>query len=197
MEQYKTCPDCGQTKPFSSFHNNRKTKDKKATYCKICLNLRGKSYRLQNPERVKETNKTSKAKSADKARQTKKLWREKNREAINAQKRAKRAANPEHYRQLAKKQYAKSKESALNSAARRQARIKSCKTFVITAKEIALLRASVCFYCGAKDQIELDHVVPISRMGDHGIGNLVPACLPCNRSKGDLFITEWQFKLKR
>jgi 5-methylcytosine-specific restriction endonuclease McrA len=45
-----------------------------------------------------------------------------------------------------------------------------------------------CVYCAARlDQhnATLDHVVPLARGGAHDPGNLVVACAPCNRLKGD------------
>jgi 5-methylcytosine-specific restriction endonuclease McrA len=53
-----------------------------------------------------------------------------------------------------------------------------------------------CYYCdkklaftnygvpGAKGAWEVDHRKPRSRGGSNRIGNLVPSCIPCNRSKG-------------
>ena len=46
-----------------------------------------------------------------------------------------------------------------------------------------------CVYCAMHlDQrtATLDHVVPLARGGAHDPGNLVVACAPCNRLKGDL-----------
>ena len=46
-----------------------------------------------------------------------------------------------------------------------------------------------CVYCATRlDQrtATLDHVIPVARGGAHDIGNLVSACAPCNRLKGDL-----------
>ena len=197
MNQYKTCLDCKQVKSFDEFHNNKKIKDGKAQYCKPCLLARGKSYRNANPEKVKETNRISKNKNKTKASITRKVWRDKNKEKINAQKRKLRLEKPEHYRQLARKQYAKNPESALNNAVKRYARLKSVKTYAITSKELRQLRQKNCHYCGSKKQIELDHVIPINRNGTHGIGNLVPACRKCNRSKSESFIMEWRIRLKR
>jgi len=45
-----------------------------------------------------------------------------------------------------------------------------------------------CVYCSTRlDQqtATLDHVVPLARGGAHDPGNLVVACGPCNRLKGD------------
>ena len=46
-----------------------------------------------------------------------------------------------------------------------------------------------CVYCGTcleLDSATLDHVYPVSRGGPHVLGNLVAACGPCNRLKGDM-----------
>ncbi len=51
-----------------------------------------------------------------------------------------------------------------------------------------------CRYCGERGKaLECDHVVPVSRGGDHSDENLVTACLPCNRAKRDKIVTiaEW------
>lgn len=42
-----------------------------------------------------------------------------------------------------------------------------------------------CAYCGVKpDKLEMDHIIPLSRGGQHTKSNIVPACFNCNRSKG-------------
>lgn len=60
-----------------------------------------------------------------------------------------------------------------------------------------------CWHCGIKLSFknygkigekaawEVDHSNPLSRGGTDHLNNLVPACIPCNRSKGDL--TSWEF----
>lgn len=44
-----------------------------------------------------------------------------------------------------------------------------------------------CVYCGSPRQLVMDHAVPISRvaLGEHRLGNLVPACKSCNAAKAD------------
>jgi len=46
---------------------------------------------------------------------------------------------------------------------------------------------------GARAAWEVDHSVPLSRGGSERFRNLVPACIPCNRSKGDLTSREFRF----
>jgi 5-methylcytosine-specific restriction endonuclease McrA len=51
-----------------------------------------------------------------------------------------------------------------------------------------------CVYCGQSleaDLATLDHVYPVARGGAHTPGNLVTACAPCNRRKGDMLPHEF------
>lgn len=40
-----------------------------------------------------------------------------------------------------------------------------------------------CAYCGRNGDLEVEHVVPISKGGQHHLGNIVPACHSCNSNK--------------
>lgn len=42
-----------------------------------------------------------------------------------------------------------------------------------------------CAYCDAEGDLVMDHVIPINRtaLGEHRLGNLVPACRTCNATK--------------
>ena len=52
------------------------------------------------------------------------------------------------------------------------------------AEKIGLF-AGCCAYCGRSDRsLTVDHVVAIALGGDNSVGNIVPACMPCNRAKG-------------
>lgn len=48
----------------------------------------------------------------------------------------------------------------------------------------------LCAYCGAPAE-EMDHLVPISKGGDHTAENVVPACFSCNRSKSGKWPDDW------
>lgn len=50
-----------------------------------------------------------------------------------------------------------------------------------------------CTYCGTRgSKLECDHIVPIARGGSNEPDNLTTACRPCNRSKRDKLLEEWQ-----
>jgi 5-methylcytosine-specific restriction protein A len=45
----------------------------------------------------------------------------------------------------------------------------------------------ICYYCGKKfsaKELTLDHIVPLARGGTTTPGNVVAACLACNKDKG-------------
>ena len=51
---------------------------------------------------------------------------------------------------------------------------------------LALRDGYKCHYCGNKTiDLEIDHVIPLSKGGSNKQGNLVLACQKCNREKGD------------
>ena len=59
-------------------------------------------------------------------------------------------------------------------------------------KKVALSRQNIfkrdsfrCVYCGTRDHLTLDHVIPRSRGGRESWHNLVTACQRCNTIKGD------------
>lgn len=50
----------------------------------------------------------------------------------------------------------------------------------------------VCLYCGEKENLVTDHLVPRSRGGKEIPENLFKSCIPCNSSKKDRLPSEWR-----
>jgi 5-methylcytosine-specific restriction endonuclease McrA len=48
-----------------------------------------------------------------------------------------------------------------------------------------------CAYCGADGDLHIEHFIPISKGGPHAIGNIIPACKPCNFAKYNHDPEEW------
>lgn len=112
-----------------------------------------------------------------------------------------REANPERYRAL-QNQWAERNRDQTRAAQRRwrerypernvaksqrRRALKAEAAGTHTAQEFAALceqLAHQCFYCGAREKLTVDHVVPLSRGGSHYIDNIVPACQRCNSRKG-------------
>jgi 5-methylcytosine-specific restriction endonuclease McrA len=65
---------------------------------------------------------------------------------------------------------------------------------VSEADWLALVRRfdGKCAYCEVRAPLTQDHVVPVSRGGQHAIGNVVPACRSCNAKKKHRLLVEWR-----
>ncbi len=70
-------------------------------------------------------------------------------------------------------------------------------------KRVALSRVNIykrdgyaCVYCGNKDNLTLDHVIPRSRGGRDQWDNLVTACQRCNTEKGDRTPEEAEMQMR-
>ena len=49
-----------------------------------------------------------------------------------------------------------------------------------------------CVYCGSKENLQCDHVVPVALGGRHTLSNLAAACRACNLSKGSKPLSKWR-----
>lgn len=179
MTQYKTCSKCLQTKPLDEFGNHKNSLYGKYSSCLVCTRIMRKAYRERNKESIKaqmadnyQRNRETRLKYSqehkkpytEKQRINSKIWRANNKPLMAAYQRA------------------------------RTARKQNNDSRTISKKELEKLYKNACFYCGSKGPIELDHVIPIIRGGRHAIGNLVAACISCNRSKHKWFIMEWRLR---
>jgi 5-methylcytosine-specific restriction endonuclease McrA len=54
-----------------------------------------------------------------------------------------------------------------------------------------------CQYCGSRAQLTVDHVIPRSKGGGSTWDNIVAACAPCNRRKGDALPRQAGMQLAR
>jgi 5-methylcytosine-specific restriction endonuclease McrA len=206
VTQYKTCSKCKQTKALDDFHNSKSGKQGKKPSCKVCNTAaaiayakdnKAKTYariyawQKANPEKAKAYRSKSREKRKEIDRQYRKnyylankeakrvyyiQYAQANREKVSAKGQRWRKANPDKLR--------------LYSSERRS-RTRLASVFVISDREIAQLLRQPCFYCGGLGGT-LDHIIPLSKGGLHGIGNLVGACERCNKSKSNKFITEWK-----
>jgi len=71
------------------------------------------------------------------------------------------------------------------------------KTFVKPSTHPAFTRFNVflrdrfcCQYCGTRDELTFDHLIPRSRGGTTNWNNVVTACSPCNLRKGSQTLKE-------
>jgi len=150
-------------------------------YCSACKSEKDDALFSKNTRRCKPCDALARKKyvenNKEKELARKKKWRDENKDL----------------RKSYQKQYQKDNMFRWNDdvARRKSLRLKN-GTFEITDKDMRGLYSSACTYCGSAEKISIDHVIPLSRGGAHGIGNLVPACLKCNLSKNAKTIMEWR-----
>ncbi len=70
------------------------------------------------------------------------------------------------------------------------------KGVILTRQNIFRRDDHKCQYCGASQELTLDHVLPRSRKGGTTWDNLVTACKPCNTRKGNQLPEEAGMPLK-
>ena len=58
-------------------------------------------------------------------------------------------------------------------------------------EKIKLTSGQICNYCGAVDNLALDHIFPRKYGGEDNADNLIFACRSCNSSKGKKDLMEW------
>ena len=77
-------------------------------------------------------------------------------------------------------------------------RLFSDSKYVIIYKDLKKIYDKPCFNCGAVENQSLDHKIPLSRGGEHKIGNIITLCQPCNASKHSKTIMECKLaKIKK
>jgi 5-methylcytosine-specific restriction endonuclease McrA len=186
----KQCNKCKEDKDIKDFYLNRTHKDGHSAQCKQCI----KSMNLHTKEKRKKYMAEYRAKNKSKLATSRAEYYKKNKESESQQKKQRRIENRDLMLEFDKKyrQANPEKRRELNNK-RRALKIKN-GIFKILSKEITRLYNSPCIYCGSLYSIEADHVIPISRGGTHSIGNLVPACQKCNRSKSDKYLAEWRLR---
>jgi 5-methylcytosine-specific restriction endonuclease McrA len=202
----KNCNRCKESKTFDCFSKDSTKKDGLKSRCKECdrkyylanndwYKEYSKKYRIDNADKRKEYQISNSAKikkqkreyylaNSDKAREyrianldKRKEYLLKNADKISKQKREYDMANPEKRKNIDNTRRAKKLANGV---------------YKISNKELKRIYSSPCFYCGSNDLIQADHVIPISKGGRHSVGNLVPACARCNKSKGAKLLIEWR-----
>lgn len=116
----------------------------------------------------------------------------------NRRQRELRLANPGRQREYDQRSYKKHRESVI----RRKMRVNDMRRAwkhgaleVIEVNRDAIFQRDglTCYLCGEefdRENLHLDHVVPLSRGGNHTPDNIRVACKWCNARKGDYLLSE-------
>jgi 5-methylcytosine-specific restriction endonuclease McrA len=174
----KVCTTCKVKKSFYDFYKDKRKKDGLYPRCKSCHLKCTKKYYDNNTEKIRSNYKKYYYNNQEAISKTNAKWRDNNRDRIS------RTSST----------WAKNNLEKRRGYWQKYRSLKVNNSFEISSSEIKKLYNSDCFYCGASEDITLDHVIPLSRGGRHSIGNIVPACGKCNYSKNNKTVIEWKFK---
>ena len=194
----KTCNKCGEKKELTLFYKDKNLKDGHMNLCKDChLAHQKKRYQENRLEKL-EYQKKYAQKNAEQIREYQRKWHKENREKQLDYKKKYYLDNREYLRECHKKWKQENRQILRaidsNKRDRRRAKIKSNGIFKVTNRDLAKMYEKPCVYCGERESIEIDHIIPIAKGGVHGVGNLQPLCHSCNSRKSDKFMM--QFKME-
>lgn len=172
----KLCSKCGVRKDFSEFYKVKANKDGFAGHCKSCWKLsvnkeRRNAYereywsRPENKDRRREMIKRSVAKNAD------------------------------HHKRV-RDEYLKTDQGI--NAQRKSGQVHRCKAAGVYVEDISPIelynqQGGICYICFCKfsfKDMEMDHIIPISKGGKHESNNVKMCCGTCNRKKSVKLLKE-------
>lgn len=187
-----TCTFEGRPQPLASFNKVGKG-DNQRPDCSSCQKAYNKEWRKANPRynsQYYENNKDAQAlKTA--------LWREANPEYGKTW----YADNKEAHRKLVKAWEKKNPEKLRSLRARWAAKRRTLEATIEPMSKDAWKYLTETFGeyclvpgCGVIDQLEIDHVVPLSRGGSNDLDNLQILCKSHNASKSNRHSTDYRPK---
>lgn len=152
-----------------------------------------KRWKLLNPERYKQKVRESRIRNAEKRQAYNKLYEQRNKTRRAAKLIEWRKANPEKVaaqRSRRKKDLVKH----LDYENKRRARKLATTSENCSAKMLRLKYEKFCRWCCEKltqANFTVDHIVALSRGGEHKPDNLAACCRKCNASKNNKLLSEW------
>jgi hypothetical protein len=192
----KICVVCKNELPFSCFRKMVGGKYNLRSNCKECDTRLAKEYketehgkevtdRYRKSDRYKQLARINNAKFA-KTEKYINYHKQYKKTEKSKQKERERAKLPE-YKERKKKYYKteKGKAEVARWGHRRRVRDKSVPATLtlVEWEQIKKRYKYKCVYCGKKEKLTRDHIIPLSKGGGLTKENVVPACKSCNSSK--------------
>lgn len=153
------------------------------------------AYRKKHPRKVKKALASWYQKNKEKQREYKRLWKKRNKAKVAAASRRyrdKRKRSPKRLARVRRKwaEYAlywRLRNPLLSKAKLFIGRVRKRKrkghVTIDTLLQKMAFYGNRCVYCGASDDLSIDHVKPLSKGGSNLVCNFVPCCLSCNSRK--------------
>lgn len=182
----KCCRACSATKPFAEFNRRSASPDGRQPLCRECERVQKQTRYLRDRDVILAKMRAAHAADPEKKRQRVKDWTARNRQRARQRERQWRDANRDLARQWSRDFAKRYPERVRANTTRQRAQRRNAPTIPFTARQLAdrLSMYAGCWMCGGPKE-SVDHVKPLAKGGAHMLGNLRPACTPCNSSKQD------------
>jgi 5-methylcytosine-specific restriction endonuclease McrA len=159
-----------------------------------------KQYLDNNKEKVKKYRDKHYNDNRDRLLEEKREYWQRNRIEITEKRRQLRRQNPEKFRSYLRNSRKVNKDKWSEYDKKHYEKIKHFKVKQDTrfVKEALEQCNCTCVYCGSRDKIQTDHIIPMLKGGKHKLDNLVACCGFCNKSKGGTDdVIGWCLRMKR
>lgn len=193
----KLCKPCNAVKPKEEFYADKSKSDGMSHACKQCTKERTKKNYRVDIDRSRERSRNYAERTSERYKKNKRAYYERNREEAIARARKWVEDNPDQRRETWNAWYASNPTSRHAAHRQRRARLRGADTREVPHRDWQRLvnrYGGLCAYCRKQAAAHQDHIIPISKGGRHSIGNLIPACGPCNRSKRDRLLIVWRHR---
>lgn len=165
-------------------------------------------YRINNPEKCAGWKRKHYDKNTEKIKNRSRLYYLENKDYVNAQSKEYRKRNAKILSEKKREYYEKNKEEItkrniewrtknidkvrLASTRYNQRKRSAYHDYNKEDWSFALnFFSHSCAYCGVKERMEQEHIMPVSKGGPYIASNIIPACRSCNASKGDKDLEIW------
>ena len=200
MTEYKACSRCKQILPYEAFNKKASSPTGLNSACRECANAMKRNLTPEQRERTNQKKREWAKEHSDYIKQSNHEQYMANREARIIYANNWIEQNREKHAEYQKRNAYKHKVRNAGYSRRRRGKIQNNKSFYVSLDEEKKMYLSPCFACQIHkpDEMTIEHLIPVDRHGDDGIGNLVPMCQSCNSSKQNKTFMEWRvFRMKR
>ena len=209
VDGWKACSACKEKKPISEFHQDNSRVDGLQYWCKICRATYDKVYRQSDKGKAVQQAATRRYRQTEGGKAAQQAVDQRYRQTRvgkvvrrAAQQRYSQTEGGKAVDRAAQKRYSQTDagQAVYSRANRKRRALKAGAISDVTPEDFALLdtRHPVCNYCRRAFVAShplykrtLDHIIPLSRGGQHILANLVFAHKRCNSQKGDKLPEEW------
>lgn len=199
--KYKECVKCKEWKSFDEYYKSNTDKTGKHANCKDCY----KQYYIDNYDKLKEYRDERKEIKCDYA----KNYNKNNKEQYTKYQKKYQKENRDKINENIRDRYCKDDSFRLYILLRAKNRdgLKRAIKYYLEGKTDKLpskspsrlllklykIQNHVCPYCSSdmRDNIHIDHIVPLSKNGSNDVENLILCCSTCNLSKSAKNLEDW------